>query len=106
MTAKEFIMGFPERVNPEALEGKGDTCFHFVISGDDGGEFTATAVDGKFSVVEGLTGEAKCVITSSDSVLMNIIRGDQNPMMAVMMGKLKISNLNEMTKFAKPLGLM
>ena len=36
MTAKEFIMGFPERVNPEALEGKGDTCFHFKISGDHG----------------------------------------------------------------------
>ena len=34
MTAKEFIMGFPERINPEALEDKGDTVFHFKISGD------------------------------------------------------------------------
>lgn len=106
MTAKEFIMSFPERINPEALEGKGDTCFHFKISGDDGGDFTATAVNGQFTVVEGLEGDAKCTISSSDKVLMNIIRGDQNPMMAVMTGKLKISNLNEMTKFAKPLGLM
>lgn len=106
MTAKEFILGFPERINPEALEGKGDTRFHFKISGDGGGDFTATAEGGQFSVVEGLEGDPKCVITAADNVLMDIIRGDQNPMTAVMFGKLKISNLSEMTKFAKPLGLM
>ncbi len=106
MTAKEFIMGFPDRINPEALADKGDTVFHFKISGDDGGDFTGKCEDGKFSVEEGLHGEAKCVITSSDKVLMDIISGDQNAMTAVMFGKLKISNLSEMTKFAKPLGLM
>jgi len=106
MTAKEFILGFPERINPEALEGKGDTCFHFVISGDGGGEFTAVAEGGQFAVTEGLNGEPKCTITAADNVLMDIIKGNQNPMTAVMFGKLKISNLSEMTKFAKPLGLM
>ncbi|BDS11879.1 SCP2 sterol-binding domain-containing protein [Aureispira anguillae] len=106
MTAKEFILGFPDRINPESLEGKGDTCFHFKISGDGGGEFTAVIKGNEFSVVEGLENEAKCVITTSDKVLMAIINREQNPMTAVMFGKLKISNLNEMTKFAKPLGLM
>lgn len=106
MTAKEFILGFPDRINPESLEGKGDTRFHFKISGDGGGEFTAEINGGEFSVVEGLEGEAKCVITTSNKVLMDIINREQNPMTAVMFGKLKISNLNEMTKFAKPLGLM
>jgi len=106
MTAKEFILGFPDRITPEAMEGKGDTCFHFKISGDGGGEFTALADGGNFSVVEGLEGEAKCVITTTDKVLMDIINKEQNPMTAIMFGKLKISNLNEMTKFAKPLGLM
>jgi len=106
MTAKDFIMGFPERINPEALADKGDTCFHFKISGDGGGDFTCVSENGAFTVVEGLEGEAKCVITSTDKILMDIIKGDQNPMTAVMFGKLKISNLSEMTKFAKPLGLM
>lgn len=108
MTAKEFILGFADRIKPEALEGKGDTCFHFKISGEDGGDFTAIAKDGKFTVTEGIQegSEAKCIITSSDKVLMEIIRGEQNPMTAIMFGKLKISNLGEMTKFAKPLGLM
>lgn len=106
MTAKEFILGFKDRVNPEALEGKGDTNFHFKVSGDDGGEFTAIIEDGKLDVQEGLHGESKCTITTSDSTLMDIVTGKKKPMSAVMFGKLKISNLSEMTKFAKPLGLM
>jgi putative sterol carrier protein len=106
MTAREFIMGFPERINPEALADKGNTVFHFNISGKDGGEFTGTIHDGSFAVAEGLEGEAKCVITTSDKTLMAIINKEQNPMTAVMFGKLKVSNLGEMTKFAKPLGLM
>ena len=106
MTAKEFIMSFPDRVNPEALADKGDTVFHFKISGEGGGDFTGVCKDGAFSVEEGLSGEAKCVISSTDEVLMGIVKGTQNAMTAVMFGKLKISNLAEMTKFAKPLGLM
>lgn len=106
MTAKEFIMSFPERINPEALAGKENTVFHFKISGTDGGDFTCKHDNGNFTVEEGLHGEAKCVVDSSDKTLMKIISGKSNPMMAVMMGKLKISDLGELTKFAKPLGLM
>ncbi len=106
MTAKEFILGFKERVNPEALEGKGDTTFHFNVSGDDGGEFTAIIEGEKLDVKEGLHGEAKCVITTSDETLIVNVTGKKKPMAAMMFGKLKVSNLSELTKFAKPLGLM
>mgnify|MGYP000064824235 CR=1 FL=1 len=106
MTAREFILGFPERINPEALADKGNTVFHFKISGNNGGDFTGVIQDGNFSVTEGLNGESKCTINTSDKTLMAIINKEQNPMTAVMFGKLKVSNLGEMTKFAKPLGLM
>ncbi len=106
MTAKEFILGFKDRVNPEALEGKGDTTFHFKVSGDDGGDFTATIEDGKLDVQEGLHGDSSCTITTSDETLMDIVSGKKKPMPAIMFGKLKVSNLTELTKFAKPLGLM
>ena len=103
-SAKEFIMSLPSRINPEAIADK-DTCFHFVIDGEGGGEFTATIQNGSAEVVEGLSGEAKCVIKSSDKTLTDILEGKQNPQMAVLMGKLKISNLSEMMKFAKIMGL-
>ena len=41
MTAREFILGLPAKVNPEALTGKSDTNFHFKLDGDGGGDFTA-----------------------------------------------------------------
>ena len=103
-TAREFIMSIPSRINPEAIADK-DTSFHFQVSGDGGGDFTATIKDGKAEVTEGLTGDAKCTIKTSDKVLTAILEGKQNPQMAVLMGKLKISNLSEMMKFAKILGL-
>ena len=103
-TAREFIMSLPSRINPEAIADK-ETCFHFAISGDGGGDFTATIKDGKAEVLEGHLGEAKCTVKATDKVLTDILEGKQNPQMAVLMGKLKISNLSEMMKFAKIMGL-
>ncbi len=104
MTAREFIMSLPSKINPEAIADK-ETCFHFVVSGDGGGDFTANIKDGKAEVIEGLQGDAKCVVKTSDKTLVDILEGRQNPQMAVLMQKLKISNLSEMMKFAKILGL-
>jgi putative sterol carrier protein len=105
MTAREFIMQLPSKVNPEALTDK-ETTFHFKISGEGGGDFTANVKNGQFEVKEGLEGDAKCVVTTADSILMEIIKGERNPQMAVFTGKLKISNLGEMMKYAKVFGLM
>ena len=104
-TARDFILNLPSKVNTEALEGK-DTVFHFKISGPGGGDFTAQIQNNTFDVKEGLEGEAKCVVSASDEVLMEILQGKRNPQMAVFTGKLKISNLGEMMKYAKTFGLM
>jgi putative sterol carrier protein len=105
MTARDFIMNLASRFNPEAVPNA-DSVFHFKISGEGGGDFTASVKDGICQVVEGLTGEAKCVVSTTDSTLVDIVTGKANAQMAVFMGKLKISNLGEMMKFAKPFGLM
>lgn len=105
MTAKEFITGLPTRVKPEALEGA-DTTFHFDISGADGGQFTLRAKDGKMEAVEGFEGEPKCVVKGSSENFMGLVSGKLNPMMALLMGKIKISNQGEMLKYAKMFGLM
>ncbi|MGA1583626.1 MAG: SCP2 sterol-binding domain-containing protein [Saprospiraceae bacterium] len=43
--------------------------------------------------------------TASAATLGKVISGNMNPMMAVMSGKLKISNLTEMMTYAKIFGL-
>lgn len=103
MTAKEFIMGLPAKVSPEAIEGH-NTIFHFDLK--EGDSYTMKVEDGKLSVVEGKEGEAECTIKAQGSDLMDVVEGRQNPMMAFMMGKIKVDNQGAMLKYAKALGLM
>lgn len=105
MNAKDFILNLPSKVNRTAIEGM-DTNFHFVLKGDQGGEYTVKVDDGYLSVAEGLKGDPKCKVTANADDLTAIINGSLNPMMAVLTGKLKISNQGELIKYAKIFGLM
>jgi acyl-CoA dehydrogenase len=98
-TAKEILMSLPNRLKADKAAGV-DTLFHFNVSGPNGGEFTVVLKDGAVNVSEGLQGEPKCVVTTQDSVYEDVELGRTNPQMAVMMGKIKISNIGEMMKFA------
>lgn len=105
MTASEFIQSLPQKAKPEVLEGL-STIFHFEISGDGGGEFTVKVDDGKMSVENGLHGDPKCSVKSKAETLVKVVKGEENAMSAVMFGKIKISNVGEMMKYAKIFGLM
>jgi putative sterol carrier protein len=105
MTAKQFILGLPAKVNPVALEGQ-QSIFHFEISGEEGGDFTVEVKDGDLKVYETLQGDPACVVQVKDQNLISIVSGKLNPMMAMMTGKIKVSNTGEMIKFAKIFGFM
>lgn len=105
MTAKKLLQNVESQFDPSKVPGA-DTIFHFILSGENGGEFTVVVKDDECTIREGLTGEAKCTIKSTDEVFENVMTGKMNPAMAVMGGKLVISNVNEMMKFAKPFGLI
>lgn len=105
MNAAEFLKSLPAKVKPELLEGI-DTIFHFDLEGDGGGQFTVYVKDSKVTVDQGLVDEPKCVVKANTETLMSIVEGKTNPMMAVMTGKIKISNPGEMIKYAKIFGLM
>lgn len=105
MTAAEFLQTLPARATPEAIEGM-ETNFHFDLEGEGGGEYTVVAHDGELQVHEGRVGDAKCEVKADADQFMNVVRGDTNPMMAVMTGKIKISNTGELLKYAKVFGLM
>lgn len=100
---KEFLFSLPAKVPAEALEGM-STVFHFDIA--DAGLFTIKLDEGKMDVSEGLNGEAACKVTTSADSFSKLLSRDLNPMMAMMTGKLKISNPGEMLKYAKMFGLM
>ena len=105
MTAAEFLQSLPTRATPEAIEGM-DTNFQFDLSGEGGGQYTVLAHDGQLEVQPGHVGQPKCEVRADADQFMRVVRGDTNPMMAVMTGKIKISNTAELLKYAKVFGLM
>jgi acyl-CoA dehydrogenase len=96
--ASEIIKSLPERFKADKAAGV-NTRFHFEIEGETGGHFTAIVVDGICTVEEGLNGEAKCIVRAKATDYEDVELGRTNPQMAVMMGKIKISNLGEMMGF-------
>ena len=105
MTSRDFLYRLPSKVSPDAIEGH-DTIFHFDLEGDQGGQYTVKVEGGKVIVSDGLSGEPSCVIRAQEENFAKLIHGDLNPMMAVLTGKIKISNQGEMLRYAKIFGLM
>jgi putative sterol carrier protein len=103
MTAKEILYAMPGKVNISDIEGV-NTIFHFDFASD--GQHTIKIADGNVTVEDGLNGEAECVLTASADDFTKLMSGDLNPMMAVMMGKIKLSNMGAMMKYAKLFGIM
>lgn len=99
-TAREIILSLPQRYKTEKAPADYSTTVHLNISGDNGGEFTVNIQDGKCSVTEGLIGTPKCTVSATDNNYQDVELGRTNPQMAVMMGKIKLSNIGEMMTFA------
>ena len=105
MNSRDFLYKLPSKVSPQAIEGH-ETTFHFDLEGEEGGQYTVKVEDGKVNVMDGFSGEPACVVRASNEDFMKLINGDLNPMMAVLTGKVKISNQGEMLRYAKIFGLM
>jgi putative sterol carrier protein len=104
-TASDFIQGLPDRVTPEAIEGL-QTLFHFDLEGEGGGQYTVEVNDGKMQVAQGLHGDPKCEVRSSAKTFMKVVNGEMSAMIALLTGKIKITNQSELVKYAKVFGLM
>jgi putative sterol carrier protein len=105
MTSRDFLYALPSKVAPAAIEGL-ETIFHFDLEGENGGQFTIKVADQQMTVEDGLSGDPKCVVRSTGDNFVNLATGELNPMMAVLTGKVKITNQGEMLKYAKIFGLM
>lgn len=105
MTSRDFIFSLPNKISSQAIEGH-ETTFHFILEGEGGGEYTVHVHDNQVDTIEGLTGDPSCVIKATNENFLSLIRGDLNPMMAVLTGKVRISNQGEMLRYAKIFGLM
>ncbi|WP_337041628.1 SCP2 sterol-binding domain-containing protein [Emticicia sp. 17c] len=103
MSAKEYLQNTAARLTAAEI-GDVNTTLHFEFGND--AQYSMIVADGKAEFKEGLEGSPECVVKADADDFVKIVSGDMNPMMAMMMGKLKISNPGAMMKYAKMLGLM
>ncbi|MEJ8546506.1 SCP2 sterol-binding domain-containing protein [Brevibacillus borstelensis] len=89
MTVQETISTLAEKINanPAGLEGL-RAIFHFQLK--DSGLFQIAFSGNAVTVVEGGQEEAACVLEMSDANFIKLVRGELNPTVAFMMGKLKV----------------
>lgn len=101
-TARAIILSLPERYRPEkAPSADYIATVHFDISGPNGGQYTAEIANGQCAVTTGHKGNAACTVTASDLNYENLELGRDNPMMSVMMGKVRVSNMAFMMTFTR-----
>lgn len=96
----DLFASIPARFRPDRAEGV-SLLFHFDLNGDEAIQYTVAIKDLKCSVEEGLHGQPDCIVKTKSQTYIDIETGKANPQMALMMGKVKVSNIGEMMKFAK-----
>jgi alpha-methylacyl-CoA racemase len=99
VTAKDIIESIPFRFRTEKAQGY-NASFHFDIS-EENLKYTVTVSNGTCELVEGFVGTADCMVKTKASVYVDLETGKANPQMALMMGRIKISNIAAMMQFAK-----
>lgn len=100
VTAKEIILSIPLRIKKDKAKDY-STVFHFDISGNSGGQYTLTVINGDAKIEEGFSGNPSCVVTTDAKIYEDIELGKMDPTMAFMGGQIKVSNIGEMMQFAK-----
>lgn len=100
ITAQQILESIPLRFRAEKAQNYA-AVFHFDISGEENIQYTVTIANEKCDLQKGLNGKADCVIKTRANVYVDLETGKANPQMALMMGKIKVSNLAAMMQFAK-----
>jgi putative sterol carrier protein len=87
-SAREFFEGLPARVADGAARTRGlRATYRFEVAG--AGRWHVAVDDGAVTVSE-TDAAADCVIHISEDLFLRIVRGEQSPMGAFLMGKIRV----------------
>ena len=89
LTIKEMFEKLPELFQANKASTASGVV-QFSISGDGGGEWVVRIQDGKCSVTPGNEREVDLSVSADAALLHDLVEGRQNPMMAFMLGKLRV----------------
>lgn len=78
-----------EHFDPNAW-GSQDAILNFDITGDGGGQWTATIINGVLTVQEGTSDAANMTVTTTGPDMLAMVNGDLNAVSAFMQGRVRI----------------
>lgn len=90
LSVKELVYRHETAFIPEKA-GDVDVVIQYHLSGDEGGDFIITIREGKCTVQEGLTQQAKLSLSADGKEFRDVLLGKTDGMMAFMQGKLKLA---------------
>ena len=100
VTAKQIIESIPYRFRIEKAKDY-KAVFQFEITGEEQLQYTVTIANNECKLSTGLTGNPDCTVKTKSNVYVDLETGKANPQMALMLGRVKISNIAAMMQFAK-----
>ena len=90
----------PARLRVDRVEGYRGV-FHFEIRESATPAWTVTIADGACTVDAGFNGEPTCNVTMDETTFLNIETGRQNPMMAFVKGRIRVTNVGQMRRYER-----
>ncbi|WNJ18893.1 CoA transferase [Pontibacter sp. G13] len=99
-TARQILDSLPERFRANRVHNW-KAVFHFDFVGADALKKTVSIGDGTCQIDEGWFQTADCVVQISPEDYVKIETGSLNPQMALLSGRLKVSDLESMIKFSR-----
>lgn len=96
----DLFHSLPSRLRPEKTDGW-SARFHFQIEKGSSPEWTVLVDGPRCCVTEGLHGTPDCLVRTSEETYVGIELGKEPAEAAFLMGKVKVSNMSEMLRFAK-----
>jgi putative sterol carrier protein len=104
-TPAEIFANITERFNVEKAKEL-ELTIAFNLTGDNGGQWGVQVDNGKVNVVEGEIDNPTATIKMDGDDYVAMTKGELNPMMAFMSGKVKVDgDLNSVMKFQQLFGM-
>ncbi len=101
-TCAEIMDQMPGRINTEAAKDW-NTVIQFKLSGDGGGDWNLTIVNGEATMATGEAAEPKATVLTSAESWVGMTTGTLNPMQLFMSGQLQVQgNIADVMKMNDP----
>src|SRR4030042_6888806 len=90
ISVKQMVFNHEKAFRPEVAEGV-DAVIQYRLTGEEGGDYIITIMDGKCTVAEGIAENPTMTLTADGRDFGDVLLGKANGMQYFMSGKLKLA---------------